>query len=57
MDNEYPWTSFFVFLGMYIIMDLIATTIANIFLFKSKSNQVKWSMTTTKDTNNNSNEK
>lgn len=34
--NQYPWTSFFVFLGMYILLDLIATTAQNIFINSKK---------------------
>lgn len=36
--NEYPLTSFFVFLGMYILLSIIAKVVENIFLseFKNK---------------------
>lgn len=34
--NEYPWTSFCVFLGLYILLSLIATTVENIFINSKK---------------------
>jgi len=36
--NEYPWTSFLVFLAMYILLSIISKVVENIFLseFKNK---------------------
>lgn len=35
--NEYFWTSFWVFLGLYILLSIIATVVENIFFSKFKN--------------------
>lgn len=35
--NEYPLTSFFVFLGIYILLSIIQIVVENIFIYKFKN--------------------
>ena len=35
--NQYPWTSFFVFLGLYLLLDLVFVSVLNIFYCKFKN--------------------
>jgi hypothetical protein len=34
--NKYPWTSLFIFFGVCVVLDVVATTIQNVYLFKSR---------------------
>jgi len=34
--NEYPWTSFFTFMALYVIMNIVAEIVKVIFNHKNK---------------------